>query len=320
MNRDALPRDSSLIRPPKSPRTAVPPCPTSRPCAGLVRVAGARDRWRHGSLLTDSFRKTRNQEDGDERTFPAAGGHARVSREAEEDADRRRVARRSVGRQLDVVNPADGTVLAHVPEADEHDVRRPSPRAHSTRGRGAPRNHRSRTPAARARRPVEANARELAEIESDNGKPVMVAQADVAMAAQCFRYMAGWATKIEGSVIDAGMPCRTARSSPIRARFRRRGRRDHSVEFPLLMAAWKLAPALATGCTVVLKPAEDTPLSALRLGELIQAAGFPDGVVNIVTGYGHGRPRCRATRASTRSRSRSRRRRARRSATRRSTT
>ena len=77
--------------------------------------------------------------------------------------------------------------------------------------------------------------------------------------------------------------------------------------FPLLMAAWKLGPALAAGCTVVLKPAEQTPLSALRLGELILEAGFPPGVVNIVTGFGDGRRRARrATTASTRSRSRAR--------------
>ena len=90
--------------------------------------------------------------------------------------------------------------------------------------------------------------------------------------------------------------------------------------FPLLMAAWKLAPALATGCTVVLKPAEDTPLSALRLGELIQAAGF-DGVVNIVTGYGHtaGAALSRDPRIDKIAFT-GRRRRARRSATRRSTT
>ena len=100
--------------------------------------------------------------------------------------------------------------------------------------------------------------------------------------------MAGWATKIEGSVIDAGMPYMP--DSEIFTYTRKAVGVVGAIipwNFPLLMAAWKLAPALATGCTVVLKPAEDTPLSALRLGELIQAAGFPDGVVNIVTGYGH---------------------------------
>jgi phenylacetaldehyde dehydrogenase len=130
----------------------------------------------------------------------------------------------------------------------------------------------------------------LAEIETlDNGKPVTVAQGlDVSMAAQCFRYMAGWATKIEGSTVDASIPY-----SPSNAYFGYTRKEAVGVvgaiipwNFPLLMAAWKLAPALAAGCTVVLKPAVDTPLSALRLGELLQETGFPAGVVNIITGYG----------------------------------
>ena len=99
-----------------------------------------------------------------------------------------------------------------------------------------------------------------------------------------FRYMAGWATKIEGNTIPISMPGQyfayTLRE-PI-------GVVGQIIpwNFPLLMAAWKLAPALAAGCTIVLKPAEQTPLSALRLGELIIEAGFPEGVVNIVPGYG----------------------------------
>lgn len=137
---------------------------------------------------------------------------------------------------------------------------------------------------------IEQNADQFAELEAlDNGKPITVARgADVELAIDLFRYMAGWATKINGDSISISVPYMP-------------GERFHSYtlrepigvvgqiipwNFPLLMAAWKLGPALATGCTVVLKPAEETPLSAIRLGELIMEAGFPEGVVNIVTGFG----------------------------------
>jgi phenylacetaldehyde dehydrogenase len=200
----------------------------------------------------------------------------------------------ATGRVLDVLNPADATLLARVPEADATDVQQAIAAARRAFDQGPWRSMKT-TDRERLLLKladlVEANARELAEIESlDNGKSVLVAQGlDVAMAAQCFRYMAGWATKIEGSVIDAGIPY-----MPDSEVFSYTRKEPVGVvgaiipwNFPLLMAAWKIAPALATGCTVVLKPAEDTPLSALRLGELIQEAGYPAGVVNIVTGYGH---------------------------------
>lgn len=137
---------------------------------------------------------------------------------------------------------------------------------------------------------IEQNADELASLETlDNGKPLSVARAaDVALAADMFRYMAGWATKIEGNTIPLNVPY--APESEFHGFTLREpiGVVGQIIpwNFPLLMAAWKLGPALATGCTVVLKPAEQTPLSALRLGELICQAGIPDGVVNIVTGFG----------------------------------
>jgi phenylacetaldehyde dehydrogenase len=137
---------------------------------------------------------------------------------------------------------------------------------------------------------IEQNLEELAQLESlDNGKPLAVARgADVPLAADLFRYMAGWATKIEGNTIPISVPYTPG------ARYLAYTVREPigvvgqiiPWNFPLLMAAWKLGPALATGCTVVLKPAEQTPLTALRLGELITEAGVPDGVVNIVPGYG----------------------------------
>ncbi len=132
---------------------------------------------------------------------------------------------------------------------------------------------------------------ELAQLESlDNGKPVAIAAgADVALSSDIFRYMAGWATKIEGETIPISVPY-----TP--------GAQYHSYtlrepvgvvgqiipwNFPLLMASWKLSVALAAGCTIVLKPAEQTPLSALRLTEIINDANIlPEGVLNVVTGFG----------------------------------
>ena len=117
----------------------------------------------------------------------------------------------------------------------------------------------------------------------DNGKPVSVAKAvDVAKTVACYRYFAGWADKIHGKTIpiDGDFLCYT-RHEPI-------GVVGQIIpwNFPMLMMAWKLAPALATGNTVLLKPAEQTPLSALRIGELIVEAGFPEGVVNVLPGFG----------------------------------
>src|SRR5207302_1790636 len=137
---------------------------------------------------------------------------------------------------------------------------------------------------------IEAHAEEFAYLESlDNGKPLTVARAaDVPLAVDMFRYMAGWATKLEGTTIPLSVPYTPGVNYHAYTLREPVGVVGQIIpwNFPLLMAAWKLAPALASACTVVLKPAEQTPLSALRLGELITEAGFPDGVVNIVPGYG----------------------------------
>ncbi|MEM6392885.1 MAG: aldehyde dehydrogenase family protein [Planctomycetota bacterium] len=137
---------------------------------------------------------------------------------------------------------------------------------------------------------LEQHLDEFAQLETlDNGKPFAVAQAaDVPLAVDMFRYMAGWTTKIEGDTIPITVPYTPG------ARYHAYTRKEPvgvaaqitPWNFPLLMVAWKLAPALAAGCTIVLKPAEQTPLSSLRLGDLILEAGFPEGVVNIVTGLG----------------------------------
>ncbi len=137
---------------------------------------------------------------------------------------------------------------------------------------------------------IERHNDELAQIETlDNGKPFSVAKvADVPLAADIFRYMAGWCTKIEGNTIPITVPYAPGAEFHAFTLKEPVGVVAQIIpwNFPLLMAAWKLAPALASGCTVVLKPAEQTPLSAIRLGELIQEAGIPDGVVNIITGFG----------------------------------
>jgi phenylacetaldehyde dehydrogenase len=137
---------------------------------------------------------------------------------------------------------------------------------------------------------IEANADEFATLETlDNGKPFAVARGgDVTLAIDLFRYMAGWATKIFGQTFPISVPYAPGATFMAYTLREPVGVVGQIIpwNFPLLMAAWKLGPALATGNTVVLKPAEQTPLTAIRLGELIAEAGFPDGVVNIVNGYG----------------------------------
>jgi phenylacetaldehyde dehydrogenase len=192
------------------------------------------------------------------------------------------------GKTFPTYNPATGEVLAQVAEGDREDVEQAVRAARKAFDHGP---WRKMTASERGRLVwklgdlIEQHAEEFAYIESlDNGKPLKVAKAaDVPLAADLFRYMAGWATKVEGNTIPISVPGHFAYTlrEPI-------GVVAQIIpwNFPLLMAAWKLGPALATGCTVILKPAEQTPLSALRLGELIQEAGFPDGVVNIIPGYG----------------------------------
>jgi phenylacetaldehyde dehydrogenase len=193
------------------------------------------------------------------------------------------------GKTFPTYNPATGEVLAKVAEGAQEDIDRAVKSARAAFEAGP---WRKMSPSERGRAVwklgdlIESNLEELAEIEMlDNGKPYKIARvADVPLAADIFRYMAGWATKIEGNTIpisSRGKYLAYTLREPV-------GVIGQIIpwNFPLLMAAWKLAPALAAGCTVVLKPAEQTPLSAIRLGELIQEAGIPDGVVNIVPGYG----------------------------------
>ena len=197
------------------------------------------------------------------------------------------------GKTFATLNPATEDVLAQVAEGDSADIDKAVKCARLAFEDGP---WRRMTPSERGKLIwkladlLEQHLDEFASLESlDNGKPrIIAAVADVPLAVDLFRYMAGWATKIEGNTIPISVPY-----APGTRYFAYTLREPVGVvgqiipwNFPLLMAAWKLGPALAAGCTVVLKPAEQTPLTALRLGELICEAGFPEGVINIVTGFG----------------------------------
>jgi phenylacetaldehyde dehydrogenase len=197
------------------------------------------------------------------------------------------------GKNFDVFDPATDSVIAQVAEGDAADVELAVTAARAAFDTGP---WSKMTASERGRliwkvgELIEENADELAALETiDNGKPFAVAKAaDVALAADMFRYMAGWATKIEGNTIPLNVPYAPDGEFHAFTLKEPVGVVGQIIpwNFPLLMAAWKLGPALATGCTVILKPAEQTPLSAIRLGELLQEAGIPDGVVNIITGFG----------------------------------
>ena len=188
------------------------------------------------------------------------------------------------GSTFATLDPATGRPVARVPAGGGEDVDRAVRAA-----RRAIEGEWSAVTAAdrallieRLARLVEEHAEELAQIESlDNGKPLTMARSvDIPSAIAYLRYFAGWPTKIEGATLPVSGPyhCYT-RPEPV-------GVCGQIVpwNFPLVMAVWKVAPALAAGCTVVLKPAEQTPLTALRLGELALEAGLPTGVLNVVTG------------------------------------
>ena len=197
------------------------------------------------------------------------------------------------GKTFPTYNPATGEVLAQVAEGDRADIDLAVKAARKAFDSGPW----SRMTASERGKLVwkladllEEHMEEFATLETlDNGKPLTVARAaDVPLAVDLFRYMAGWATKLEGTTIPLSVPYTPGAIYHAYTLREPVGVVGQIIpwNFPLLMAAWKLGPALASGCTVVLKPAEQTPLSALRLGELFAEAGFPDGVVNIVPGYG----------------------------------
>lgn len=199
------------------------------------------------------------------------------------------------GKTFPVFNPATGSEICQVAEGDAEDIKQAVSIARNVFDDNS-HPWRAMTPSERGKIVwklgdlILENLDEFAELESlDNGKPKAVARvADVPLAADLFHYMAGWATKLEGNTIPISVPYAPGANFHAFTLREPVGVVGQIIpwNFPLLMAAWKLGPALATGNTVVLKPAEQTPLTALRLGELLGEAGVPDGVVNIVPGYG----------------------------------
>ena len=197
------------------------------------------------------------------------------------------------GRTIPVVDPATGGTISTVADADQTDVDRAVAAAREALEQGPwPRMRPAERQALiwHLADLIEQHADELCELESiDNGKTKFMASVvDIPGTREYFRYMAGWATKIEGSTLDISVGAPPGAGFETSTRRRPAGVVAQIIpwNFPLVMAAWKLGPALAVGCTCILKPAEQTPLTALRLGELIMEAGFPPGVVNILTGYG----------------------------------
>ncbi|WP_052265353.1 aldehyde dehydrogenase family protein [Ruegeria sp. ANG-R] len=196
------------------------------------------------------------------------------------------------GQTFPVFNPATGQKLADVPSGTAQDVDKAVTAAQAAlNGEWS-----NMLPADRQRMMlkladlIEANGEELAQLETlNNGKSVMMSRLiEVGASADYIRYMAGWATKIEGSTIDVSIPV------PPGAKYQAYTRKEPvgvvgaitPWNFPLNMAVWKIAPALACGCTVVIKPAEETPLTTIRFVELCLEAGLPAGVVNVITGSG----------------------------------
>ncbi|MEM9352065.1 MAG: aldehyde dehydrogenase family protein [Planctomycetota bacterium] len=191
------------------------------------------------------------------------------------------------GKTFETIHPATEEVVAEVAEGDAADVALAVDAARSQFDGG---EWSKMNPRDRGRLMyqladlLEKDAENLAALETlDNGKPINDSRnADIPLVIDCIRYYAGWADKIQGDTI------------PLRGDYFCYTRREPvgvvgqiiPWNFPALMAAWKWGPALATGCTIVMKPAEQTPLSCLRMAKLAQEAGIPDGVINVVPGYG----------------------------------
>jgi aldehyde dehydrogenase (NAD+) len=191
------------------------------------------------------------------------------------------------GKTFATINPATEEVIAQVSEGEAADIDMAVKAARKAFDSGPWRKLDARDRGKLMNRLadlIESHKDELAELETlDNGKPIRESRtADLPLVIDCFRYYAGWADKIHGQTIPirGNYFCYTKRE-PV-------GVAGQIIpwNFPMLMVAWKWGPALTAGCTVVLKPAEQTPLTALRLGELALEAGYPPGVINIVPGYG----------------------------------
>jgi len=191
------------------------------------------------------------------------------------------------GKTFDTIHPATEEVICQVAEGDKEDVDAAVDAAREAFDNGPWRSMDARDRGAliyKLAELIEEEAEELAALETlDNGKPINDSRtADIPLVIDTLKYYAGWADKIEGKTI------------PIRGDFFCYTRREPvgvvgqiiPWNFPALMTAWKWGPALAAGCTIVMKPAEQTPLTCLRMARLAQKAGIPDGVINVVPGYG----------------------------------
>jgi aldehyde dehydrogenase (NAD+) len=191
------------------------------------------------------------------------------------------------GKTFETLNPATGEVIAQVAEGDREDVDRAVKAARKAFETGPWRKMSARERGRylyRLADLIEKHIDELAALETlDNGKPISDSRnADLPLSIDCYRYYAGWADKLEGKTIPINGPYFTyTRHEPV-------GVVGQIIpwNFPLLMQAWKWGPALAAGCAIVLKPAEQTPLTALRVAELAMEAGIPEGVINVVPGFG----------------------------------
>ncbi|MGL4858179.1 MAG: aldehyde dehydrogenase family protein, partial [Enterobacteriaceae bacterium] len=193
--------------------------------------------------------------------------------------------------QTPVYNPATGEVITQVSDASEQEVDQAVNNAWQAFNSWS-----RQRPAERERLllkladVLEAHAEELAQLETLNqGKSIHIARAiEVGASIEYVRYMAGWTTKIHGETMNVSIPM------PAGARYTAYTRREPvgvvagivPWNFPLMIALWKIVPALACGCTIVLKPSTETPLTALRLAQLVLEAGIPAGVVNVITGQG----------------------------------
>ena len=193
------------------------------------------------------------------------------------------------GQTIPVIDPGTGKLLTHIPSSDAADVDLAVSTARHALEQGPWGRMTTRDRAKliwTLSTLLESNAEELAQIESlDTGRPIFECQVvDIPGSVQMLQYMAGWATKLNGETMQLGVP------GELHAYSDREPVGVVAVivpwNYPLELAVWRTAPALAAGCTVIIKPAENTSLSALRLGQLVLEAGFPPGVVNIVTGLG----------------------------------
>jgi betaine-aldehyde dehydrogenase len=190
------------------------------------------------------------------------------------------------GRWIDVIDPSTQEVIARVPDGDDRDIDAAVTAARRAFESGPWKDTTAQDRGRilfRLAQIVRENATAWAELETrNNGKPIVEAEFDIADVATCFEYYGGLATKITGDVVPVpDNALSLALREPV-------GVCGQIIpwNYPLLMAAWKLAPAICAGCTMVLKPAEQTPLTVLELAKHFEAAGLPPGVVNVVTGLG----------------------------------